>query len=84
MRTPRIEMTRSRVVIAVLATLASAIAGCGPTPDVPTNEHGMCFQQSYCGGNTLLGLPTRAQCHESGGKSWAGGNSNSCISFGFP
>jgi hypothetical protein len=79
-------MPRGRVVIAVSAALASvvAIAGCGPTPDIPANEHGMCFREAYCGGNTLLGLPTRSQCKASGGKSWVGGNSNSCISFGVP
>jgi hypothetical protein len=76
----------ARLTIAVSALLVSlvAIVRCGPTPEVPADEHGMCFQPTYCGGNTLIGLPTQRQCKETGGKSWAGGNSNSCISFGLP
>jgi hypothetical protein len=76
----------AQLMIAMSTALVSVItiAGCGPTPDIPANEHGMCFRETYCGGNTLLGLPTRSQCKASGGKSWVGGNSNSCISFGFP
>jgi hypothetical protein len=58
MRTLRIEMPRSRVVSVVSGVLASiiVITGCGPTPGFP-NGRGTCFQQPYCGGNTLLGLP---------------------------
>lgn len=79
-------MNAWRVIITSTALAsAAAIAGCGPKPpEGPADEHGMCFQQTYCGGSTLLGLPTRSQCEATGGKSWVGGTSNSCISFGLP
>jgi hypothetical protein len=75
-----------KLKVSVAAAIAAvvAIGSCGPKPDVPADEHGMCFRETYCGGNTLLGLPTQSQCRATGGKSWVGSASNSCISFWLP
>ena len=67
------EISLRMIVVSAALVSVVAIAGCGPTPEVPADEHGMCFQQTYCGGNTLLGLPTQSQCEATGGKSWVGG-----------
>ena len=72
-----------RLMIAASTVLASivVITGCGPAQGFP-NGHGMCFQQTYCEGNALLGLSTMSQCKATGGKSWTGSASNSCVCFG--
>jgi hypothetical protein len=73
----------ARLAIAMSTALASivVIAGRGPTQGFPIG-HGMCFRQTHCGGSALLGLSTMSQCKATGGKSWAGSASNSCVSFG--
>jgi hypothetical protein len=60
--------------------LAAIVSTPSRTPT--TKRHGMCFQQTFCEGHALRGLPTMGQCKATGGKSWAGSDSNSCVSFG--
>jgi hypothetical protein len=62
----------------------AVIAGCQQQSAATSGaaaDHGLCYAQPACSGESLLELPTLSECKAAGGKSWSGLTQKRCSSI---